>query len=370
FYSVIQRKKAERSLPLEMVDYFVKNSQLHYYLSAYKNAKVYRNINNTLICLKGFSSTTPAVYSATFDVDSCVGGGFYFNVGGYGLVIDPGINFVENMHKNKIFIEDIDAVIVTHNHLDHNKDIGTISALQHDLNRYYRQCVAFYNKYFDNIDFSDHKISWYLDESTKNDTQSYISDSIALGNCKEWSSLSDNLSFMVFETKHIVDGLSYGVKIKIQFEDRELCIGYTSDTGFFPELIEYLEDVDVMIFNISDVYEKDIRGKKAKRSHLGYDGSIKLLKNEKMSYQVAIASEFCCTNGDYRMAVVKKLREQADLINEGSIVVGEVGLQMFLDEMKIVCSKCGIPHQLNLIEMASPKREFGKIDYICPNCRT
>lgn len=35
-----------------------------------------------------------------------------------------------------IFIEDINAVIVTYNYLGHNKDIGSISALQHDLNRY------------------------------------------------------------------------------------------------------------------------------------------------------------------------------------------------------------------------------------------
>ena len=107
FYSILQNKVVERALPMEMVDYFSNNSQLQYYISAYENVKQSRDINNSLLCLKGFSSSTPMINSAVFSKNTCVGGGFYLNVNGFGVVIDPGIGFVENIQREGIFIEDI-----------------------------------------------------------------------------------------------------------------------------------------------------------------------------------------------------------------------------------------------------------------------
>ena len=40
------------------------------------------------------------------------------------------------MHKNGIYINDIDIVIITHDHLDHNADAKVISSLLYDLNNY------------------------------------------------------------------------------------------------------------------------------------------------------------------------------------------------------------------------------------------
>lgn len=369
FYSIMQKKTVERSLPMEMVDYFSSDSQLQYYVSAHKNVKLSRDINNSLLCLKGFSSSTPTIYSAVFSNETCVGGGFYLNVNGFGVVIDPGIGYVENMHKNGVFIEDINAVIVTHNHLDHNKDIGTISALQHDLNRYYDRRTRFYKKYFDQIDNPEHKISWWLDEGTQNDNKTIGLNSVVLSDCTDWTKLSEEISIMAFPTEHIKGGVSYGIKCKICLKEKEVVIGYTSDTKFFPKLLENLQESDVIIFNISDIYEKDIRGYKSKSNHLGYDGSIRILKSSELSYQLAIASEFCCTNGDYRMKLVKKLNEHADLKERRYVIAGEVGLQILLDNMKVVCSRCKCAESLDNVVVVAPKREFGKIDYICNRCR-
>lgn len=372
FYSIIQKKTVERSLPMEMVDYFSSDSQLQYYVSAYKNVKLSRDINNSLLCLKGFSSSTPTIYSAVFSDDTCVGGGFYLNVNGFGVVIDPGIGYVENMHRNGVFIEDINAVIVTHNHLDHNKDIGTISALQHDLNGYYERRTKFFKKYFDQIDNPEHKISWLLDEGTQKDNESnklIRLNSVVLSDCTDWTKLSEEISIMAFPTDHMREGVSYGIKCKICLNEKKIVIGYTSDTKFFPELLEYLQESDIIIFNISDIYEKDIRGYKSKSNHLGYDGSIRILKSDELSYQLAIASEFCCTNGDYRMKLVKKLSEQAELEEKRYVIASEVGLQVSLDELKVVCSRCKCTESLDKVVVVAPKLEFGKIEYICNRCR-
>lgn len=64
-----------------------------------------------------------------------MGGGFYFRYKGHGVAVDPGIGFTLLMHRNNIFIDDIDSVIVAHSHLDHNSDVGILSALKYDYNR-------------------------------------------------------------------------------------------------------------------------------------------------------------------------------------------------------------------------------------------
>lgn len=369
FYNVLQGKKVERPLPLELKNYFSDNGQLYYYLAAYKTVKSYRRINNTLICLKGFSSTTPAIYSATFE-DTCTGGGLYLNVDGFGIAIDPGIGFVDSMHKQGIFIEDIHAVVVTHNHLDHNADIGTISALLHDINRYYKGQVTFYEKFFQGVNKKTHTIRWWFDESTQEVNKGIISKSTLLSQCADWTALSDKVSIAAIETKHMRENdKSYGIKCRICLNQKKVMIGYTSDTRFFPELSEFMADTDILIFHISDIYEKDVRGLKQKKSHLGYDGSVNLLQGEKQRYRLAIASEFCCSNGDYRMRVVKKLEEQLRKDKTVSLIPGEVGLKVDLQSEGIYCSRCKRIVPFNSISVVSPEREFGVIRYICKKCQ-
>ena len=93
------------------------------------------------------------------------------------------------------------------------------------------------------------------------------------------------------------------------------------------------------------------------------------MKSSKLSYQLAIASEFCCSNGDYRMKLVKKLREQAELNKQRYVIAGEVGMKVLLDKMQVVCSHCKCAESLNNVVMIAPQHEFGRIEYICNQCR-
>lgn len=366
FYGVLQGKNVERPLPFEIKDYFAGRSQLYYYLSAYKTVKSYRRITNTLICLKGFSSTTPAIYSATFE-DTCTGGGIYINVDEYGIAIDPGLGFVDSMHRQGIFIEDINTVVVTHNHLDHNADIGTISALLHDMNRYYDSQVKFYKRFFRGIQNREHTINWWLDEGTQAASKEIIPTSECLSQCQEWVKLHDKVSMMTIETKHMREGKSYAIKIKL--DDVQVIVGYTSDTRYFPELTEFMHECDIIIFNISDIYEKDVRGTKQKHSHLGYNGSVNLLQGENQHFSLAIASEFCCNNGDYRMSVAQKLNDYVRRKRKAHIIPGEIGLKIDLQSGGIYCSRCKQIMPLDLVSVVSSEREFGEIQYVCKKCQ-
>lgn len=62
------------------------------------------------------------------------------------------------------------------------------------------------------------------------------------------------------------EGKSYGVKFKINLESRAIIVGYTSDTKYFSDIAAFMAEADILIFNISDIYEKDVRGTKQKNN--------------------------------------------------------------------------------------------------------
>ena len=66
-----------------------------------------------------------------------IGGGYYLwhwdkQCGrGYGIVIDPGYGFVHSLyHYHGITVSYIDAIIITHDHMDHHADLETIITLK------------------------------------------------------------------------------------------------------------------------------------------------------------------------------------------------------------------------------------------------
>ena len=74
--------------------------------------------------LKHYSSYTPLMRVS----DSSLGGGYFLLAGDFGCVIDPGYDFLSNFTVRHS-IADIDAVVVTHCHDDHNADLPALLSL-------------------------------------------------------------------------------------------------------------------------------------------------------------------------------------------------------------------------------------------------
>ena len=174
FYNDVQKGKiTEKSLPYELENYFLKKPQMYYYRESMGEKKERTYLRNMFILLKGFSSSTPVIYSASFNIE-CNGGGFYFNYKGTGIVADSGIGFVKSMHKHGIFIDDIDIVVITHDHLDHNADAETLSSLLHDFNSFNQRTPHIMYDVFGTIRPLEHEILWITDENTKRKLQGKV----------------------------------------------------------------------------------------------------------------------------------------------------------------------------------------------------
>jgi hypothetical protein len=158
---------------------------------------------------------------------------------------------------------------------------------------------------------------------------------------------------------------TYGIKLSFGIGAETVVWGYTSDTAFFEGLNEFFRDCDGLILNISDIYVKDIEQKEFKRSHLGFSGCEELIKS--VNPRVAIISEFCCTNGDYRHEFVRALRSRIE-DSKTIIIPGDVGLSVSIDTTRIECSLCKSDVSAELIKVIRPKYEFDRIEFVCPQC--
>ena len=331
------------------------------YLKDYKNAKKKRKKwmkDNYFLCLKGWSSSTP-VFSLGRNMvgKSFKGGGFYIRWNGKGIVIDPGMNFIENFHNAGLYAQDINYVIVTHNHLDHMCDLITIVDLDYQF---------------------DLKINYYLDKSTYTEHIKHFEGinlkqnvhSICISEDNETYNkviYRNNIRMMAFRTIHGCEG-SFGVKLEFGTQEGKFILSYTSDTSFYDKLVNYLEGSDVIVANFSETNKEDLFLNKFKETHLGLNGCNSILEGLREKPDVFFISEFWGGLGDIRIEIAKRLKS---LQKENLFVIPiDIGMVCTLPNLKIRCSSCELIYPINDIHIKKPllSSTQNKLQYICKNC--
>jgi len=96
-----------------------------------KRAPVLSSRETELVVLRRFNSYTPILASGAHQSR---GGGYFLNIDGKGIVIDPGFSFIQNFFEAGFGPSDIDAVFVSHAHNDHTNDLESIITLLFEYN--------------------------------------------------------------------------------------------------------------------------------------------------------------------------------------------------------------------------------------------
>lgn len=324
-----------------------------------------------LMILKGFSSSTPFFYDALkerFHGNPIKGGGFFIKWRGNGIVIDPGINFVENMHLHNLNINDIHTVVITHNHIDHNGDLMIIDDLLEQLKL--KTNIGKVTLYADKDSISDH---------AKRTLDRHFKIHILGEQKSNRVNLTDDKSVTAeyFETEHIIDetgvykqGVSYGLRITCEDDNRKrISIGITSDTRYLENLPDILKDCKYIIANFSETDKGDYKSKTAKKTHLGYSGCLKLVNGCNMKSMLTnpiyIISEFWGGKGDIRREIVKKLREDSQY---KKIIPGDIGMTFMLDNDTFLCDLCGKETKVEELKVIRHKGDYSRLSLICSEC--
>ncbi len=98
-----------------------------------------------LVVLRKWNSYTPSLPGQTGLKDisvHSVGGGYFLYIQapenyletGYGMVIDPGYNFIHNFGAAGFCLDDIDGILITHAHNDHTNDFESLLTLLYQRN--------------------------------------------------------------------------------------------------------------------------------------------------------------------------------------------------------------------------------------------
>lgn len=336
---------------------------------------------NLFVVLKGMSSSTPAIMNSLYDTMSFSGGGFYLRLNGMGIAIDPGYHFIYNLQHYGYSILDIDVVIVTHEHIDHNNDMRLFDDLLSNVKR-----------------IRDRKMIWILDSVSYQMAKLFQENGTGFddeycilyqvnpesGNIATESSTADLESLLsqyrvginYFPTKHIWDRKknlkthTFGCSF-ISIEDK-IKIAYTSDTSYTPEMVKNIGACDVLIANISGIYEDDFMLVKAKERHLGYYGCYHLLEDAYRKYggfpKLVLLSEFWNGKHDIRYDVVEqlKIKMRENGMGELNIVPAEQGMAFNPKNQHLRCSSCG--KMTNKYIVIRPVEFNGKIQCFCENC--
>ena len=111
------------------IDNFVTDGagRLDLYTEFLKRGKTLNQVQKNLYVLRRWNSFTPRV-PLPMQISS-KGGGYFLSWHGYGIVIDPGFDFIENFSEVGLALSDINAILITHAHIDHTAELEALITL-------------------------------------------------------------------------------------------------------------------------------------------------------------------------------------------------------------------------------------------------
>jgi glyoxylase-like metal-dependent hydrolase (beta-lactamase superfamily II) len=283
------------------------------------------NFRNILMIAKLWNSSTP-IFPPTMSEDYKGpegGGGYVLLWNETCICIDPGLNFLTRLYKRGLQPCDIDAIIVTHDHFDHTRDVEALLSLFYELDK--RGLPK-------NIDFLGSKgvLIKYKALLEKGVNKGYLNVfPLQPGQVIKLPNWKNQVELLV--TRAIHDEIHANLPVGLVFELRSLKfsspfkLGITGDTAWSPELYRYFVGTDLLIAHLGTL-EK--RKRKLLGRHLGLLGLGLLIKG--IRPKLAVVSEFGEEVGDQRYDLCYTIQK----VTGCNVIPGELNMEIELPSLK------------------------------------
>jgi hypothetical protein len=172
----------------------------------------------------------------------------------------------------------------------------------------------------------------------------------------------------VKHTSDVPDGAGVRLTLVPNGTKPGLVVGYTGDTEYFDDLArrDYVGGCDLLIVHLSQPDEKEFTDDAhTKRSHLGYNGVIRLLRKLDPKPKLTLIGEFWAGLADLRIDLVQGLRQRTGL---KGIAPTSVGMRIRLPDLAIRCTECGQFSPPESIRVSPSQQPYGPLSYLCPQC--
>lgn len=316
------------------------------------------------------------------------GGGYLISDGEINIVVDPGYGFLEMLRNfHDITVMDIDAIIITHDHIDHSSELQNILSLRFV---YKNECSEKLKLYLNpSAYFLYRNILLYYSEVLHEDGPKLVSpqsqpfvinkmviNTITMYHNEVYHCLSDNIKKEVNDA--VGESNALGLRIDISSEDGGLVkIAIPGDTSFPKELMEierivaFYENIDIASIHLGSLESKwSIKSSDPPSQihygdgkHLGINGSIKFLNF--IRPKVAIISEFGeeLDAIDSRLSIIE-LTKDLLLYTDAIIIPSDFRLFLALKD-GLIFSKCSCGEFIPIekTEFSTDKDDFINYSY-------
>lgn len=327
--------------------------------------------DKTLYILRRFNSYTPLL---AYSGSTSRGGGYFLEWNDYGIVIDPGFNFVQNFLEvtnldgsRRFSLPDIDAIVITHAHNDHTGDFEALLTLIYEYNKKNTDKISI-DVYLSPSAMKKLIELFRLERETINNIYTLNPGGASL-------EVTKGLKLKPIPAKHD-DIISEEYCIGLVFEGADRRLVFSSDTEWSDKLIkpayEKHRKCDYFIAHLGTVTEKEMSysGGKAKeqifcKNHLGLVGVIKAIEALKPKY--VILSEFGEELKGHRARISKILQ---DGLQEHTkrVIPGDLALRIQIDNEKAYCPGCAKFQEIKTI-LYFEKPGKDEIEYFCEKCK-
>jgi ribonuclease BN (tRNA processing enzyme) len=201
-------------------------------------------------------------------------GGLWFNLGGTEFIVDPGPGAIVQATRRKLNPENLEAVIVSHRHIDHSHDVNIMAEAM------------------TRGGFREHGHLFAPREALENEPIifSYLRkhlESVEMFEAGKSYTL-DNFTFST-PVRHIHGVENYG----LVFKTGKYTISYITDTRFFDALSKYYQGADLLLLNV--VFVRPFTQAEAEAANMPVDHlsvpDVERLVNE-IKPKVAIMTHF------------------------------------------------------------------------------
>lgn len=355
-----------------------------------------------LLILRRWNSYTPAMLTNT---DFNFGGGYFLNWNGKGIVIDPGFDFLDNFFNKSFTIQDIDAIVITHAHIDHCNDFESIITLLYEYNDSYNKKIEKIEERLNKNDSISKSESNKLEKEMKklNLKKKKIDIFMNLGTMKKvlgWLPIndSDDLTFInriyplekgveyklkdynmkikatgaihneILSTKY-----SVGLILTLDYDKDPIKIGFTSDTSYNAKIANQYKNINLIIPHLGSIEKNDFFDLSTiHKNHLMLKGVVPIIN--KSNADLAIISEFGEELGQCRIEIVSAIDEifynKKRIGKKTKCIAGDIGLMVKLPELKVRCHFCGFVDPEKIWQCAGMDEEDDKsIIYFCEDCK-
>jgi len=309
-----------------------------------------------LTVLRKWNSYTP-VLPADNKSGSNKGGGYFLRIKDYGIVIDPGYNFIENFMNAGFKLDDIDSVFISHAHNDHTVELESIFSLLFKRNKDISETPIKKIDLFLNLG-TFKKFSAYFDLS--HPAENYYINKIIILNKHQALNINESVRVFVADVKHhemISRDYAVGFIFEVLDEEQKVCtLNFTCDTGWSTELqnenkaqvisnLTKIGDddgtIDVLIAHIGSIKEKEFDYQCSKTldenedslyaNHLGMIGCLAAIHTWRPD--IVLLSEFGQEMNAIRHKIAKMFKETSNT----DVVATDINFTLDLKSLKIMC---------------------------------